>query len=225
MKRLFTLLLILVSFQAFCVKVTFKVDMTDQDTTQGVWVTGHMAEASPGGDWNIKRMVHEGNMIFSWDTTRNPGDSIAYYFLTTGSWDNYLDYREEVPEECDFSAEINGWEGDRAIVVPAKDTIVRNVWGSCETWLPTSVKAYESGNARIKLYPNPSEGDVTIIVPESQDLLSINVIDISGKLLDVDKSFVSATEVRLETDDLPEGIYFIKVYNNEFSGIRKLIIK
>jgi arabinogalactan endo-1,4-beta-galactosidase len=233
MKKLFTLLLILASLQAFCGNITLKVDVTGQDISQGVYVTGNVTQAAGfGSDWVIKQMTDEGDMIYSWDTTWAPGDSLVYYFLLTPTWDNYLDYREEVPEECDYSAELASrivggpWEGDRAFVVPAQDTVIKNVWGSCETWgEETSIEEFESGNVKIKLYPNPSEGDVTIIVPESQDLLSINVIDISGKLLNVDKSFVSAAEVRLETGDLPEGVYFIKVYNNEFSRIRKLIIK
>jgi arabinogalactan endo-1,4-beta-galactosidase len=227
MKKLFTLLLILASLQAFCGNITLKVDVTDQDTTQGVYITGHLTQAEVGGgDWNIRQMTHEVDMIFTWDTTWAPGDSLVYYFLLTPSWDNYLDFREEVPAECDYSAELAGWEGDRAFVVPPQDTVIRNVWGSCETWGEgTSIEEFESGNAKIKLYPNPSAGDVTLIVPESQNLLSINVIDISGKVLNVDKSFVSKTEVRLLTGELPEGVYFIKVYNNEFSVIRKLIIK
>jgi len=227
MKKLFTLLLIFVSLHAFSVKITVKVDMTNAlDTSMGVYVTGHLT-ANETGDWDIKRMRGEGNNIYAWDTTWNPGDTIAYYYLTTPSWDNYLDYREIVPEECDFSMELLNWEGDRAFIVPAKDTIIRNVWESCETFSEgTGIReTYNSGNAKVILYPNPSAGDVTIIVPESQDLLSIKVIDISGKALNVDKSFVSSTEVRLETGDLPEGVYFIKLYNNEFSVIRKLIIK
>lgn len=233
MKKLFTLLLILVSLQAFCGNITMKVDVTGQDTTQGVYITGNITQADGfGSDWLIKQMTHEGDMIFSWDTTWAPGDSLVYYFLLTPSWDNYLDYREEVPDECDYSAELASrvvggpWDGDRAFVVPAQDTVIRNIWGSCETWGGvSSVKDYESGDVNIRLYPNPSAEDVTLIVPESQKLLSINVIDISGKVLNVNKSFISANEVRLETNGLPEGVYFIKVYNNEFSEIRKLIIK
>ncbi|UCH14569.1 MAG: T9SS type A sorting domain-containing protein [Bacteroidales bacterium] len=227
MKKLFTLLLILASLPAFCGNITLKVDVTGQDVSQGVYITGHLTQAEVGGgDWNIRQMTDEGDMIYSWDTTWAPGDSLVYYFLLTPSWDNYLDFREEVPAECDYSAELAGWEGDRGFVVPPQDTVIRNVWGSCDTWGGvSSVKAYASGNVNIRLYPNPSAEDVTLVVPESQNLFSINVIDISGKVLNVNKSFISATEVRLETNVLPEGVYFIKVYNNEFSDIRKLIIK
>jgi hypothetical protein len=226
MKKLFTLLLILVSFQAFSVKITMKVDMTGQDTTQGVYVTGHMTAVSPGGDWAIKKMVHEGDMIFSWDTTWTPGDSLVYYFLTTPIWDNYLDYREEVPEDCDYSAELAGWEGDRAFVVPAKDTIVGYVWGTCDViGEATFIEDYESGKVRIDLYPNPANGDITLIVPESRELLTINIIDISGKILDVKKTYISSTRIRLQTSVLTSGLYFIEVFNSDFSGIKKLIVR
>jgi len=226
MKKLFTLLLILLSLQAFSVKITVKVDMTNAlDTSEGVYVTGHLT-ANETGNWDIKRMRGEGNNIYAWDTTWNPEDTLVYYFLTTPIWDNYLDFREIVPEECDSST-MMGWEGDRAFIVPAKDTIIRNVWESCETFSEgTGIRdAYKSGNVQVELYPNPSPGDITLIVPESHYLLSIDVIDISGKFLNVDKSFISAAEVRLNTGELPKGVYFIKVYNNEFSVIRKLIIK
>jgi hypothetical protein len=227
MKKLFTLLLILVSFQAFSVKITMKVDMTDQDTTQGVYVTGHMT-ANETGNWDIKKMVHEGDMIFSWDTTWTPGDTLVYYFLTTPIWDNYLDFREEVPEDCDFSAELAGWDGDRAFIVPAKDTIVGYAFGTCDPILPeepNSIEIHKTGKARVELYPNPANGDVTLIVPESNELLSVSVIDISGKVLDVKKSYISSARIKLQTSALTKGLYFIEVYNSEFSEIKKLIVR
>ena len=139
---------------------------------------------------------------------------------------NYIDYREYLedgegnPLPCAIM-----WGSDRLIVVPAKDTIIRNIWASCETWEPTSIKAYESGKVRIDLYPNPANGDVTLIVPESHELLSINIIDITGKVMDVDKSFISSTRTILQTSTLSKGLYFIKVYNSEFSEIKKLIVR
>ena len=112
------------------------------------------------------------------------------------------------------------------LIVPEEDAIIDCYFAKCPDYSPpTNIRNQSAGEFRFEIYPNPSAGDVTLHVPESQNLLSINVIDISGKLLNVDKSFLSATEVRLKTGELPRGVYFIKVYNKEFLLIRKLIIR
>jgi len=73
--------------------VTFKVKMEeDADLSRGVFIVGEISE------WEITPLVSEGNLVYSKTLKLTPGnDILAYYYLTTGTWDSYLNFRETVP--------------------------------------------------------------------------------------------------------------------------------
>ncbi len=74
--------------------VTFKVDMTGIDTTNGVFVTGDFT----GETWQFKRMFHAGQSIFK-HSQKIPGRSSgAYIFQNKANWDTTS--REIVPVSC-----------------------------------------------------------------------------------------------------------------------------
>jgi len=102
------------------VNVIFKVDMTGQDVSRGVYIVGEI------NNWKITKMASEGNNIYYWSTKLAPGSSLAYYYLTTNSWDNYTKYRETVLASCALK-----WNTDRVINVPPYDTVAMVLWGQC----------------------------------------------------------------------------------------------
>ncbi len=229
MKKLFTVLLLALSIQAFSTSVTFMLKMSGQDLPlDSVYIVGDFTE------WLFIPLLDLGDSLYTWSTDLEPGtDSLGYYFITVNSWDSagnqdwnyYKRYREWFDTLCADRVTLM-WGSDRLLIVPEEDIIVECYFAKCPDYSPPSgINDHNAREFRFYIYPNPSEGDITLQVPESQNMLSINVIDISGKLLNVDRSFISATEVRLKTGELPKGVYFIKVYNKEFSLVRKLIIK
>lgn len=234
MKKLFTVLLLALSIQAFSTSVTFMLKMAGEDLPlDSVFIVGFVT------DWQFEAMLELGDSLYTWSTNLEPGvldegsDSLAYYFITVNSWDSagnedwnwYKKFREYFDITCAERYPLRHGS-DRWIVVPEQDTTVMCYFAECPDYSPPSgINDHSARRFSLDIYPNPSEGDVTLKVPESQNLVSINVIDISGKLLNIDKSFINSTEVRLKTSILPKGVYFIRVQNNEFSTVRKLIIK
>ena len=229
MKKLFTVLLLALSLQAFSTSVTFMLKMSGQDLPlDSVYIVGDFT------DWLFIPLLDLGDSLYTWSTDLEPGpDSLGYYFITVNSWDSagnqdwnyYKRYREWFDTLCAERVTLM-WGSDRLLIVPEEDAIIDCYFAKCPDYSPpTNISDHSAGEFRFEIYPNPSAGDLTLIVPESRYLVSVNVIDISGKVINVDKSFLSATEVRLKTGERPRGVYFIKVYNKEFSLIRKLIIK
>ena len=132
------------------VNVTFKVKMEeDADLSRGVFIVGEIS------GWKITPLDSEGDLVFSKTLSLTPGDdTLAYYYLTTGTWDNYLNFREIVPPECALR-----WGSDRGIIVPPRDTIVDHLWGSCEQIDSSAVGTVEKSflPAEYLLYPNPAK--------------------------------------------------------------------
>jgi len=73
------------------------------------------------------------------------------------------------------------------------------------------------------VYPNPSEGNFTIQSKEYLQNSRVYISDITGKI--VFEKYYSDKLKRVELNlGLPPGIYFIRIKNNNFWHVKKLII-
>lgn len=88
---------------------------------------------------------------------------------------------------------------------------------------PLQIEDSESKNEReegFSIFPNPSSGEVTLIAPVSTEVLTINVFDISGKLI---ISFQNSNTVF--NFSLPPGVYIINITGPIGINNRKLIVQ
>jgi arabinogalactan endo-1,4-beta-galactosidase len=194
------------------IKVTFKVDMTGSDITNGVWITGSMT----GTSWKIIKMIAEGNNIYTYATYLHPGDSGAYYFMNDNVWGQ----REHVPSEC-----ATWWNSDRGYKIGQSDTILAFTWGTC---LPLGSASNgisdlpKPGN--IVIYPNPvAENEFTINGPDLEGESEISIIDLTGRKI-LSQQIHFRNQINMETSLLP-GTYFIVLKNQQKIFSYKLIIK
>ena len=72
------------------------------------------------------------------------------------------------------------------------------------------------------IYPNPASEYFMIQSESIVSGISINVIDISGKIV-ISKDNIKSDE-RIIISDLNKGIYFVNITSNNFSKTEKLII-
>ncbi len=198
------------------VNLTFMVDMTGQDVSRGVFITG---EITGSGDWSIEQMSYRGNNIYSWTSQLLPGNEVlAYYYLTTGSWTDYLNYREVVPSDC-----WGKWE-DRGIIVPRNDTIIKNVWGSCESFDTTPLKDINTHSRANVFVTTDADSDVlNLIFKESPSNFKVEVFNSSGSLL-LQRSFLGGNfqyDIKLP---FSKGLHIINVRGAEFSETYKIIL-
>lgn len=235
MKKLLTLLLIALSVKSFSTDITFNVKMYGQPLPyETVFIVGAVT------NWEFAEMFEIGDSVYTYTTSLDPGtvdsegnDSLSYYFITVNSWDSagnedwnyYKRYKEYFDSACAASYPLR-WGVDRWIVVPEESVTVMCYFGKCPNWEPSSgIKDMEETTSGFYIYPNPTDGDVSLHLPATNGLLQIDLMDISGKLIVVDKSVVNTSEVRLQTRTLPKGIYFIRASGTNFSGIKKLVVK
>lgn len=113
---------------------------------------------------------------------------------------------------------------------------VTTAWGEFES-VPSNVVLvfYEgvdentSGTESIRVHPNPVSGVFTIIWPESAGAASIiTITDLQGKII---ATYVNNGETTLELDAdnlngirLQNGVYFIKIENNNSSAFAKIVV-
>jgi hypothetical protein len=71
-----------------------------------------------------------------------------------------------------------------------------------------------------KIYPNPTQGEVSISLPYGAQ--TIEVVDISGKLLMRVTDVAVGQQVSFNTDDMPQGLYFVRVQHQYGIATQKL---
>ncbi len=100
------------------------------------------------------------------------------------------------------------------------DTLQREVFN----W-PTSTNDVSSTSSSLVVYPNPFNGNVKVRATGWQDQVSIQVLDVSGKLLFETTSNGDALEQTVDIDlsRLAMGVYFLKVKDLDQSKITRLI--
>ncbi len=78
--------------------------------------------------------------------------------------------------------------------------------------------------AEIKIYPNPSKGIFTIETLGIKDYINVSVFSIQGKEI-IKENIYNDNKIKLDLSNYPKGVYFIKLWNNDFVGVEKLILE
>jgi hypothetical protein len=73
---------------------------------------------------------------------------------------------------------------------------------------------------RISIYPNPSNGNFTVVSSED---VSIEILEMSGKLLK-EVSVKSNQEQAIDLDNVTAGVYLIRVFNQNSSSTQRIVI-
>jgi arabinogalactan endo-1,4-beta-galactosidase len=187
--------------------VTFRVDMTGVDTTNGVFVTGDFT----GLTWQFKRMHHAGSSIFRYDTKLPGRNSGAYIFTNKADWNTGS--RETVPAACALK-----WDTHREFVVINEDVEFGYVWGTCDQLSGLSIGKADS--EEVSLFPNPANSSLRIHSPNIISLIEIS--DIFGRHL-MSIPVAGLNEASVDVSGLTDGIYFVRIFTNQEYTTHKII--
>jgi parallel beta-helix repeat protein len=76
-------------------------------------------------------------------------------------------------------------------------------------------------NKSVRVYPNPSNGNFSISLEDWMGRINIQVYDAQGRIIQGDDKESN----RFEIENMPIGIYILKVSNNKYVAFKKLIIQ
>jgi len=76
----------------------------------------------------------------------------------------------------------------------------------------------------ISVYPNPSNEEVFVTLPEGLKLLDITAIDMAGKEIQVRYTFESGNQIQVNTSDLASGNYQFKIETDTGVIHKKIVI-
>lgn len=110
---------------------------------------------------------------------------------------------------------------DAVLVIAGKSGLAIEECGTMKKEVSTTVEDVEQNNT-LKLYPNPTNGEVTIQTQFS-DELEIEVNDQLGRT--VLRKTVSGSNNKIDLSGQSKGIYFVKIKTGENYEIKKLILE
>lgn len=86
------------------------------------------------------------------------------------------------------------------------------------------IKEEQQVSSKLKIYPNPcSIGQVTIEM-DDYEIAEIRVINITGKEILLKKTGFGVNKYQLKLNDVPKGIYFLRVRTTENKVVAKKLI-
>ena len=90
----------------------------------------------------------------------------------------------------------------------------------------TGVGVEEANVVDLELYPNPSDGDFSALFNNIESgYYDIQLMDISGKIVFNNNTFIANQSKFNYEFDLPAGIYTLSVFNTKSSILKKIIIQ
>lgn len=81
----------------------------------------------------------------------------------------------------------------------------------------TAVSNVNKVSSDILLYPNPAMNDLNVVYDAGLDIKTIAVYNIIGKVMSVYK--VPSTSANLNLENVPSGIYFLRLYNGDGENV------
>lgn len=142
------------------------------------------------------------------------GVAVEPYDEETGEGDeNFIMYRSE-----DETGAISYYYGYTFRNMAANHT-VKAVFGP-ETGSVNSVESHVAMN----LVPNPATSQVKLSIAGVSGMVDLNIIDMSGRVV-MSKKVNAETMQAIDLSGFAKGAYFVRVTNNNFSKVEKLIVR
>lgn len=189
-------------------KITFIVNVGEQDVTNGVFLKGSWNDA-------YYPMVHLEDTRYQYAIYElNEGDTVGYYFLT----DTSPTIRETIPEACAL------WESaDRILIVGPDDNTIEMYWESCNDQPPVEAVGNHSED-ELQVFPNPADEKLCLVLPSHSRKSRIRIFDLNGRIMLEDRIDGSESRTIIDISSLAMGVYFLVVFDSGLIFRRKLII-
>ena len=88
----------------------------------------------------------------------------------------------------------------------------------------TGLGYLEEESSYAAIFPNPAKDLVNIVLSGGTDILSVKMLDITGRTVSVNKNEISEGKITLGTSNLQPGIYFIELETSKGIMKEKVVI-
>ena len=75
----------------------------------------------------------------------------------------------------------------------------------------------------ISLFPNPTNGQLTVFNENNMDIETITVIDINGRIIQELVVEESSININFSIANIAQGIYFVKIQTDEASVVKRIL--
>jgi arabinogalactan endo-1,4-beta-galactosidase len=173
-------------------QVTFIVDMTDIETSHGVFVTGSFTGENRTF---IPMDLDEKNQYKA--IVSIPGRSVGgFIFYNNNTWND--SYKETVPISC-----AKMWDTHRKYVITNSDVQYAFSWSKCALESSTTLKIEDAN--KIDVFPSTTKKYITIQTDEA--IKSLQAINLHGQRFNLNYSETEVIDVR----SLVSGMYVLAI--------------
>ena len=184
---------------------SWRIEAWERNTTteggssgSGLWDENHhLVGQLHGGQANCSNSINDYYGKFSMSWTGNGSSSSA------ARLSDWLD-----PSGSGVTS-LDGYDPNGGVETPA--------------FCLTSVKEIDN-NVFFEMYPNPASSSVTVNLVNGLDNVSIELVDIQGRLMSSYK-YVTGAIMKVDLSSVSNGVYFIKVSSEGTIQTKKLIVE
>ncbi|MBP1645613.1 MAG: iron-regulated protein FrpC [Bacteroidetes bacterium] len=156
--------------------------------------------------------IPENNIILTWES-----QAMKYYiyrneiYIATTTFPIYVDPNLVQGEDYCYRIKAinNSCESEFS------ETLCKNFIG---------LNSISKNEPLITLYPNPAKSTTTLKVEGLEDMANVSLYDLRGRMIKQLKLYSDQKELKIDLNNLSDGVYNIRIENNDFKKIKKLVI-
>ena len=187
---------------------------------------------SPSND-EVVPLVSDGSghevFTIEWTCSDPDNDELTYY-VSTGRTQSSLEASENIETLADsmslyFNDPNHDYTGiwyTRVLATDGQDTVSSDVVRFELDW-PTVIQNIEGTGVDYRIYPNPTDDNLTIEFSTIPKKYAIEFYNSLGQRV-LHKQSIDQIEV-LDLEKFPGGIYYLKLYNKEFSQTERIVVR
>ncbi len=195
----------------------------------------------PGGSSYITGGFN-GNTLFSTSTTQSTGTTLTATngkdaFLAKYDINGNLLWVQKIGGNSNDIGKAVKWDtngdvnvaGNFGGTITLGSTSVTASPGSASVFLArydgltTGLSAIDN-SFQFEMYPNPADEFVNLVIPSTEKVQSIQLMDLSGKAVKQFGFNASGNNIQLDVTEIPAGFYLLQINSDKGLGVRKLQI-
>lgn len=196
----------------------------------------------PNGAWSLwidDQVGGDDGILVRWSMTfadHAPTPEIAYsdtticltqvLDVTTDEYDSYLWSTGHNSQTAQLFGNVLGL-GEYEIYVTVDEGGCTGVSNSFTLTVDACAGVEELGDLSIDIYPNPSNGSITLSIEGQTDVLDLTVQDLNGKIVHAEQlgEVSSRLQKNIDLTGVANGVYLLRLNNGDDSLIKKLVIQ